>query len=57
MDSPQAAFRSISSSIIAPLPGTILTMVNNTGLGFIHGRFANLAQGQRVSLAACGWKL
>lgn len=34
----------------APVPGTILTMVNNTGPGFIHGRFANLSQGQRVWL-------
>ncbi|MCF7732604.1 MAG: PQQ-binding-like beta-propeller repeat protein [Akkermansiaceae bacterium] len=34
----------------APVPGTILTMVNNTGLGFIHGAFGNLAQGQRVTL-------
>jgi alpha-tubulin suppressor-like RCC1 family protein len=33
-----------------PTPGTVLTMVNNTGLGFIYGRFGNLAQGQRVSL-------
>jgi alpha-tubulin suppressor-like RCC1 family protein len=34
----------------APLPGTIFTMVNNTGPGFIHGTFGNLAQGQRVTL-------
>jgi len=33
-----------------PQPGTILTMVNNTGLGFIYGTFGNLAQGQRVTL-------
>ncbi|RYD88377.1 MAG: hypothetical protein EOP50_19205, partial [Sphingobacteriales bacterium] len=34
----------------APTPGTVLTMVNNTGLGFIHGVFGNLAQGQLVTL-------
>ena len=34
----------------APLPGTILTMVNNTGLEFIYGKFSNLAHGQRVTL-------
>jgi alpha-tubulin suppressor-like RCC1 family protein len=33
-----------------PAPGTLLTMVNNTGLEFIHGRFGNLAQGQRIAL-------
>jgi alpha-tubulin suppressor-like RCC1 family protein len=38
----------------APAPGTILTMVNNTGLSFITGAFANLAQGQKVSLAYGG---
>ena len=38
----------------APLPGTILTMVNNTGLGFIHGTFGNLAQGQRIGLTFDG---
>jgi alpha-tubulin suppressor-like RCC1 family protein len=38
----------------APAPGTVLTMVNNTGLGFTYGRFANLAQGQRVSLTYSG---
>ena len=32
----------------APLPGTQLTVIHNTGPGFIHGRFANLAQGQRL---------
>ena len=37
-----------------PTPGTILTMVKNAGLGFIHGRFGNLAQGQRVSLVFGG---
>jgi alpha-tubulin suppressor-like RCC1 family protein len=34
----------------APDPGTTLTMVNNTALAFIHGRFSNLAHGQRVWL-------
>ena len=38
----------------APTPGTILTMVNNTGLGFIHGAFSNLAQGQRIGLTFNG---
>jgi alpha-tubulin suppressor-like RCC1 family protein len=38
----------------APSPGTILTLVNNTGLGFIHGTFKNLTQGQRVTLAYGG---
>ena len=38
----------------APVPGTILTIVNNTGLTFIYGRFANLAQGQRLSLTFDG---
>ncbi len=33
-----------------PVPGTILMVVNNRSLGFIHGRFKNLAQGQRVTL-------
>ena len=38
----------------APAPGTVLTMVNNTGLGFVHGTFGNLAQGQRIGLAFSG---
>ena len=38
----------------APVPGTALTMVNNTGLRFIHGTFGNLAQGQRVTLTYGG---
>ena len=38
----------------APTSGTILTMVNNTGLGFIHGTFVNLAQGQRITLTFNG---
>jgi hypothetical protein len=34
----------------APPAGTNLTVVEVTGLGFIDGRFDNLAQGQRVTL-------
>lgn len=34
----------------APAPGTELMVVKNTGLGFIAGTFANLAQGQAVEL-------
>jgi len=34
----------------APETGTSLTVVNNTGLGFINGTFDNLAQGQAVAL-------
>ena len=34
----------------APVPGTQLTVVNNTGLGFINGAFTNLVHGQIVSL-------
>jgi alpha-tubulin suppressor-like RCC1 family protein len=34
----------------APTTGTNLTVVNNTGLGFISGHFTNLAQGQSVAL-------
>ncbi len=34
----------------APLPGTVLTVVKNTGNGFIDGSFDNLAQLQAVSL-------
>jgi alpha-tubulin suppressor-like RCC1 family protein len=37
-----------------PVSGTTLTMVNNTGLGFIHGHFSNLAQGQRIWLSFDG---
>ena len=32
----------------APLPGTQLMVIKNTGPGFIQGRFTNLAQGQRL---------
>jgi alpha-tubulin suppressor-like RCC1 family protein len=35
----------------APPTGTNLTVVKNTGLGFISGRFLNLAQGQVVTMA------
>lgn len=38
----------------APSVGTSLTVVNNTGLDFIHGTFGNLAQGQPVDLAYDG---
>jgi alpha-tubulin suppressor-like RCC1 family protein/phosphodiesterase/alkaline phosphatase D-like protein len=38
----------------APTTGTILTMVNNSSLGFIHGRFSNLTQGQRIGLTFNG---
>ena len=34
----------------APAPGTNLTVLNNTGQGFIGGVFSNLAQGQAVPL-------
>jgi alpha-tubulin suppressor-like RCC1 family protein len=37
-----------------PVPGTTLTVVNNTGPEFIHGRFSNLAQGQKVALSYGG---
>ena len=38
----------------APVPGTTLTVVNNTGPGFISGAFGNLAQGQVVNLSYGG---
>ena len=34
----------------APVTGTTLTVLNNTGLGFINGAFSNLAHGQLVGL-------
>ena len=34
----------------APPPGTIFTVVQNTGRGFIQGNFSNLSQGQVVAL-------
>lgn len=37
-----------------PTPGTNLTVVKNTGLGFIQGAFTNLTQGQKVSLSYGG---
>ena len=38
----------------APPAGTNLTVVKNTGLGFINGTFSNLAQGQIVTLSYGG---
>ncbi|MCX6854862.1 MAG: MBG domain-containing protein [Verrucomicrobia bacterium] len=38
----------------APEVGTELTVVNNTGLGFISGEFSNLKQGQTVTLSYGG---
>src|ERR1035441_6454913 len=38
----------------APVTGTDLMVVNNTGLGFIDGTFDNLAQGQAVALSYVG---
>jgi uncharacterized repeat protein (TIGR03803 family) len=38
----------------APTTGTALTVVKNTGLGFISGTFDNLAQGQAVALSFGG---
>jgi len=38
----------------APPTGTNLTVINNTGLGFITGQFTNLAQGQAVNLTYNG---
>ncbi|MEI7910890.1 MAG: cadherin-like beta sandwich domain-containing protein [Verrucomicrobiota bacterium] len=38
----------------APSTGTNLTVINNTGIGFISGRFDNLAQGQSVQLSYNG---
>ena len=38
----------------APATGTNLTVVKDTGLGFIDGTFANLAQGQAVTLTYGG---
>lgn len=37
-----------------PSPGTMLTIVKNTGLDFITGEFSNLAHGQTVSLSYGG---
>jgi alpha-tubulin suppressor-like RCC1 family protein len=34
----------------APSPGTTLTLVEKRGLGFLNGTFANLTQGQKVTL-------
>ncbi|MFO1481807.1 MAG: choice-of-anchor D domain-containing protein [Verrucomicrobiaceae bacterium] len=38
----------------APVIGTELMVVNNTGLGFINGVFSNVQQGQTVSLSYGG---
>ena len=38
----------------APAAGTNLTLVNNTGIDFISGEFANLVQGQQVELSHAG---
>jgi len=38
----------------APVPGTQLMVVKNTGLSFISGTFSNLTQGQTVALAYNG---
>ena len=38
----------------APPTGTNLTVINNTGIGFIRGRFDNLGQGQAVQLSFDG---
>jgi len=34
-----------------PTPGTSLTVIDNTGLGFIQGAFDNLANGATVMLS------
>lgn len=38
----------------APVVGTNLTVVRNTGRDFIQGRFGNLQQGQRITLGFAG---
>ena len=38
----------------APNPGTNLTVIQNTGLGFITGQFTNLSQGQTMTLSYDG---
>ncbi|WP_294222193.1 tandem-95 repeat protein [Prosthecobacter sp.] len=38
----------------APVAGTELVVINNTGPGFISGAFTNLAHGQTVSLSYAG---
>lgn len=38
----------------APVVGTNLTVIQNTGLSFISGQFSNLAQGQSVALTFGG---
>ena len=50
-----ATGRSVNFALnYAPVPGTTLMVVNNTGLGFINGTFSNLSHGQRVSLSYNG---
>ncbi|MBS0659772.1 MAG: hypothetical protein JSR82_16145 [Verrucomicrobia bacterium] len=50
-----ATGRALNLSLqFAPATGSSLTVVNNTGLGFISGRFTNLAQGQTVALSYGG---
>ena len=44
----------VCSLNFAPPTGTSLTVINNTGLDFIHGTFDNLAQGQAVALSFGG---
>ena len=39
----------------APPSGTNLTVVKNTGMGFIEGKFNNLAQGQKIGLTYGGF--
>lgn len=51
----RASGRTLNLSLqFAPTAGTALTVVNNTGLGFITGAFVNLAQGQAVALTFGG---
>ena len=38
----------------APVPGSTLTAINNTGRNSIRGAFDNLAQGQRVEMTYGG---
>jgi hypothetical protein len=38
----------------APAAGTNLSILKNTGIGFIQGTFSNLAQGQQVDLSFSG---
>ncbi len=50
-----AAGNSVSFNLgFAPATGSELTVAKITGLGFIQGKFTNLAQGQHVSLIYAG---